>query len=602
MRPRCAQPSETVSSAALPHHIARVDHYCLALTLGYGPFRTLMNSTYSTAMSTVPGAHPMSGANVDFALTVSLSIITVCIGLFVASTLRPSLTLRRAGTASILALAAINLCSGIGALSVEGAPWMGVFLPAIYGLTSIVANTAWLVPFATLGAKRCLATLVTSILASSLTGWALQELATVPQAFALAAIGVVSAAILWQLGNVTIGNPARPSAYRKVEMPRADAHPAASPREALRRVYRLYGELWSQLVIYASLTMLTGFVTAFLATGYSAEERLMQTVASVGAALLVLCLAFGTNRVLDLRRLFSGVLPCIGLLLIVLPFLGAAYEGLFCAVLIFTSSVVNISFLFLLLETARVRQAPPVAAVAVSMIVARLCLSASLVAGDYLRAHEHFDDVMKLLLMVAIAIYLLSMTLVLLSRRRAGAGDAGFSVPLSSSEIAFNTEGPTENEVAGEGLSEGAAGGAGVDGAGMMGVREDAGRPGAGWPGMARAQGKAYGMAANGLYGATHEVDASMGGLQAGGLQAGGAGAGGMTTGQFEARSIELTAEYRLTPRERDVALLLAHGRTASYIGSELALSTNTVRGYMQEVYAKLGVHSKQELIDLFEG
>ena len=80
MRPRCAQPSETVSSAALPHHIARVDHYCLALTLGYGPFRTLMNSTYSTAMSTVPGAHPMSGANVDFALTVSLSIITVCIG------------------------------------------------------------------------------------------------------------------------------------------------------------------------------------------------------------------------------------------------------------------------------------------------------------------------------------------------------------------------------------------------------------------------------------------------------------------------------------------------------------------------------------------
>ena len=93
-----------------------------------------------------------------------------------------------------------------------------------------------------------------------------------------------------------------------------------------------------------------------------------------------------------------------------------------------------------------------------------------------------------------------------------------------------------------------------------------------------------------------------MGGLRAGGAGAGDLGAGSMTTGQFEARSIELTAEYRLTPRERDVALLLAHGRTASYIGSELALSTNTVRGYMQEVYAKLGVHSKQELIDLFEG
>ncbi len=556
---------ETTPSPALPQHIARIDHYCLALTLGYGPYRVLMNSTYSTAMSTVPGSHPMNGANVDFALLVSISIIAVCLGLFVASVIRPSLALRRAGIMSTLALAAINLCSGIGILPMAPAPWMGVFLPIAFGITSIVANTAWLVPFATLGARRCLATLVTSILASSLTGALIQELSMVTQAFVLVGIGVVSAAILWQLDNVRIGNPALHSAYREVETSRPLSNPAPSPRVALRRVRRLYRELWSQLLIYASLTMLTGFVTAFLATGYSGQDRLIQTAASVAAALLVGCLALSTNRILDLRRTFSGVLPCIGLLLIVLPFLGHAYEGLFCAVLIFTNSVVNISFLFLLLETARVRQAPVVASVAVSMIVARLCLSASLVAGDFLRAHEHFDDVMKPLLVVAIAIYLLSMTLVLLTRRKATEVDAGFSVPLSSSEIAFNTEGPAEDEgkVLGEGSPET-----------LNACETSANKAQTASAETAETAGKESGLAGEGTVG---------------------------TASRLEERSIELAAVYRLTPRERDVALLLAHGRTASYIGSELALSTNTVRGYVQEVYAKLGVHSKQELIDLFE-
>ncbi len=48
------------------------------------------------------------------------------------------------------------------------------------------------------------------------------------------------------------------------------------------------------------------------------------------------------------------------------------------------------------------------------------------------------------------------------------------------------------------------------------------------------------------------------------------------------------------------MALLLARGRSAAYIGDELGISANTVRGHVKSVYAKLGVHSKQELIDLY--
>lgn len=67
--------------------------------------------------------------------------------------------------------------------------------------------------------------------------------------------------------------------------------------------------------------------------------------------------------------------------------------------------------------------------------------------------------------------------------------------------------------------------------------------------------------------------------------------------------SAERIAErWGLTPREAEVALLLAEGRTMSYAANELGLAENTVRGYTKQVYEKTGVHSKQELIDLIRG
>ncbi|NPD32746.1 hypothetical protein HLV35_05600 [Eggerthellaceae bacterium zg-997] len=56
---------------------------------------------------------------------------------------------------------------------------------------------------------------------------------------------------------------------------------------------------------------------------------------------------------------------------------------------------------------------------------------------------------------------------------------------------------------------------------------------------------------------------------------------------------------YGLTAREREVAALLHQGRTARKIADALFLSNETVRSYTKSIYAKLGIHSKQELIDL---
>ena len=61
----------------------------------------------------------------------------------------------------------------------------------------------------------------------------------------------------------------------------------------------------------------------------------------------------------------------------------------------------------------------------------------------------------------------------------------------------------------------------------------------------------------------------------------------------------ELANEHGLTKRETEILKLLASGRDAAYIEKTLFLSLNTVKSYTKTLYAKLGVHSKQDVIDL---
>lgn len=56
-----------------------------------------------------------------------------------------------------------------------------------------------------------------------------------------------------------------------------------------------------------------------------------------------------------------------------------------------------------------------------------------------------------------------------------------------------------------------------------------------------------------------------------------------------------------LTQREQEVCWLISQGRDSAYVSEALGLSKNTVRFHTKAVYQKLGVHSRQELIDLFD-
>lgn len=71
--------------------------------------------------------------------------------------------------------------------------------------------------------------------------------------------------------------------------------------------------------------------------------------------------------------------------------------------------------------------------------------------------------------------------------------------------------------------------------------------------------------------------------------------------GRWKHACQSIADERKLTVRESEVLALLSRGRAIGYVSEELGISYNTSKGYAKSVYAKLGVHSRQELIDLVE-
>ena len=69
--------------------------------------------------------------------------------------------------------------------------------------------------------------------------------------------------------------------------------------------------------------------------------------------------------------------------------------------------------------------------------------------------------------------------------------------------------------------------------------------------------------------------------------------------GRLELHCACVAKDYGLTPRESEVIVLLAYGRTLSIIARDLQIAKGTARTHIENIYRKLDVHKQQELIDL---
>ena len=72
-------------------------------------------------------------------------------------------------------------------------------------------------------------------------------------------------------------------------------------------------------------------------------------------------------------------------------------------------------------------------------------------------------------------------------------------------------------------------------------------------------------------------------------------------TDRFEEACATIAKQAKLSKREAEILPMALRGRTAERIASEFFISKNTVDTHLRRIYAKCGVHTRQELIDLGE-
>jgi len=71
--------------------------------------------------------------------------------------------------------------------------------------------------------------------------------------------------------------------------------------------------------------------------------------------------------------------------------------------------------------------------------------------------------------------------------------------------------------------------------------------------------------------------------------------------GMFHQKCELVAQKYDLSRRQAEVLAMLAKGRNAEYITEKLVISPHTAKAHIYNIYLKLDVHSRQELMDIVE-
>ena len=72
-------------------------------------------------------------------------------------------------------------------------------------------------------------------------------------------------------------------------------------------------------------------------------------------------------------------------------------------------------------------------------------------------------------------------------------------------------------------------------------------------------------------------------------------------SGHWVRACTELAKAYKLSPRQTEIFFLLAKGRNIQYIKEDLVLSAATVKSHTYNIYQKMKIHTRQELISIVE-
>ncbi len=530
----------------------------VAVVLGYGLFRGVNANSYLSAFASVEAPF-LFVSDLFFNVVVACAVV-VCALILIALTLRGRLApLSMPYVVPTVLLLVANVCSLFGVFS-----WMpsdfALLLPGVlFGVASVMLSLVWVEVLACQDPRAIVTQIALSMLVNVVTS---SSLSTLSSGARMVASCVVLAVMAWCAYYVRRVLRAQAEGERGGEVgglagggERAKVHPVRPARPAGRGSYRdAFLELGNSIVAFCVMEAVIGLLNSFMLAG-SIEFAGSDTVSVAGmlTGVAAFCIVvFVVQRIPRVSTAFRLVMPVIASLLVFLPFLGEQYNLFFSLVLLGSYYFIALLVTYVVAETAHERRVSPYVLMGAAAALARVCLAVALVTGYTFGSlppgglFGEAEDTMRYLVVIMAVIYALSLAAVLVSRdrrRRRGAEGAG-----------GEARGAARGNLPEGG--EGAAGGLAAGG----------------------ATGEAPAIAAEGSSPAAPTDDAA-----------------------FDARCARLAERGGLTEREAEILGYLARGRTNAYIATTLFVSENTVRSHVRNLYAKLDVHTRQQLIDLVE-
>lgn len=514
------------------------------IVVGYGLFYGVSTNSYLSAFASVDGAF-LFVPDIFFNVVVAASVVLVAgtvVALSLSGRLKP---LALPYWTPIALLIAMNLAvvSGLLAAMPTG---VGLFVSGVaYGIGSVVLRLALLELLSFQKPSRAIYQLALGILIGAM-------LAMVLPRFTLEAQALASCLLLVAVGLCMRYARTMLPRYRSVRMwfepgdeeQPDDGHIARVPMA--QRYKDAFLGLSDAIVAFWVLEAVVGLLNSFMLANqaYFAGAESVAIVARL-AALVALCLfAFVVQKIPKASTFSRVVMPILAAMLVFLPFLSDGYSLFFNTMLLGCYYFIAMLVSYLAVEAAYTSRVSVYVILGVAMMGTRICLGIALVVGYAIGSMNTGsaggpEDALYFLVVIVVIIYILSMAAIMLSRgRKRRREDRRW----------FGAERATERK------HSGTTG------------RDDQG---------------------------DEESDASR--LTRRTAQA------GDYDRAFEHRCQALAASGGLTEREAEIVLYLVRGRTKAHIAKTLFVSENTVRSHVRNVYAKLDVHTRQELIDLVE-
>lgn len=381
----------------------------------------------------------------------------------------------------------------------------------------------------------------------------------------LPALACASVAVLPFLATLTLEK-----SLSEVEMYAIEPLDRLSLRLAVR-------DLWRPVFCVSAIGFMWKLVSNLPLSAALGDSGSYATLLGFGAAaLLVAFLELFLSRGFAILQVYQVLFPLITGVFLLPSFFGERYAALLAGMLMLGFEMVNLLLIVTCAVYAARHARCPVAlyGLCIVPVLASLALGAAL--GGVLNPLAAFDFA-QLVNILFVCIYLLSIVLLLVSRGKAAEAPAS----LADDEL--------------DALTIDAAADACRDAAtdARRRVRVTAGFAESAPSGDLRPSDASFASAAGG---------------GADGATAAGGGANGTPAGDGGTDGFERTAtaerflrEGGLSAREAEVAGLLLRGHTMAAISCKLYISENTVRGHAKNIYRKFEVHSRQELVDLYE-